>query len=243
MPGGGVYYMWRSCLLFIDITKVIHQVRSGNGMDPVEFAVNCEQSGCDGIVLQSGQDRPLMDVQQIMDIRAAVRIPVNLRIPLEETDVEAARQVRPDKVILAPEKMDRAGWSDFKTAGHKIAEAVRLFHRDGIPVSVLAAPDAVTIGIVKHCGADFIQIHTADYANARGSREKDREIERIYAAADQAVKAGLKVSAGGGLTRDNLLPVLKTRALEELTVGSAVIARSDSIGLSKAIEEILDLVE
>ncbi|MCA1795189.1 MAG: hypothetical protein LC660_15210 [Desulfobacteraceae bacterium] len=39
------------------------------------------------------------------------------------------------------------------------------------------------------------------------------------------------------------MPVLKTRALEELTVGSAVIARSDSIGLSKAIEEILDLVD
>ncbi|MDZ7667860.1 MAG: pyridoxine 5'-phosphate synthase [Desulfotignum sp.] len=243
MPGGGVYYMWRSCMLFVNITEIVHQARAGFDMDPVAFAVQCEKNGCDGIVLESGGDGDRMDPRGIRDIREAVQVPVNLRIPLEETDIEAARQVRPDKVILAPEKMDSSGWSDLKTAGHKIAESVRLFHRDEIPVSVLAAPDAITIGIVKHCGADFIQIHTADYANARGSREKDREIERIYAAADQVVKAGLKVSAGGGLTRDNLLPVLKTRALEELTVGSAVIARSDSIGLSKAIEEILDLVD
>jgi pyridoxine 5-phosphate synthase len=236
--------MWRSCLLFADITETVHQARAGCGKDdPIAFAVQCELNGCDGIVLQSGKEGGRLDLGEIQDIQAAVQIPVNLRIPLEETDIETARQVRPDKVILAPDRMDSAGWNGLKPLGQKIAEAVRQFHRDGTLVSVLSVPDAVAIEIVKHCGADFVQIHTADYATAADTRAKDREIERIYAAADQAVKAGLKVSAGGGLTCENILPVLKARALEEVTVGSAAVFRSGMEGLPRAIEEILDLLD
>ncbi len=243
MPGGGVYYMWRSCLLFVNITEIVHQARAGCGMDPAAFAVQCEQNGCDGIVLQSGGDGGRMDTREIRDIKAAVQIPVTLQIPLEETVIAAARQVGPDKVILAPEAMDSADGGDLKTAGQKMAEAVRLFHQDGTLVSVLAAPDVTAIEAVKYSGADFVQIHTADYANAEDSRMQDREIERIYTAADQAVKARLKVSAGGGLAYENILPVLKARALEEVTVGSAVVFRSDIAGLPRAIEEILDLLD
>ncbi len=243
MPGGGVYYMWRSCLLFMDITKAIHPIRSGNGMDPVEFAVNCEQSGCDGIVLQSGQDRPSMDAQQISDIRAAVRIPVNLQIPLESRCIDVAGKVKPDKVILTPDTQGPAGGWDVDRTGQKIRDAVLLFHQKNILVSILVTSDMKVIEQAGHVGADFVLIHTGGYAGAEDGRAQDKEIRRIYRAADLAVQADIKVSAGGGLTRDNILPVLKTRALEGVTVGSAVIDRSETVGLSRAVEEILDLVD
>ncbi|MDZ7667472.1 MAG: pyridoxine 5'-phosphate synthase, partial [Desulfotignum sp.] len=162
---------------------------------------------------------PLMDTREIRTSGPRSRFPSTSGFRYEETDIEAARQVRPEKVILAPEKMDRAGWSDLKTAGHKIAEAVRLFHRDGIPVSVLAAPDASPSRIGEALRRGFYPDPHGRLCQCPGQPGERQEIERIYAAADQVVKAGLKVSAGGGLTRDNLLPVLKTRALEELTVG------------------------
>lgn len=243
MPGGGVYYMWRSCLLCVDITEIVHQARAGCGTDSAAFAVQCALNGCDGIVLQSGKAVGRLDLPEIRDIQAAVQIPVHLRIPLEETEIETARQVRPDKVILAPDRMYSAGWNDLQTLGHKIAKVVRQFHRDGTLVSVLSVPDAVAIEIVKYCGADFVQIHTADYAIAVNTRAKDREIERIYAVADRAVKAGLKVNAGGGLTCENILPLLKARALEEVTVGAAAVFRSGMEGLPQGIEEILDLLD
>jgi len=52
------------------------------------------------VVIPPNRIVSIMDSLEIPGIQSAVQVSVNLRIPLEETDVEAARKVRPDKVIL-----------------------------------------------------------------------------------------------------------------------------------------------
>ena len=56
MPGGGVYYMGRSCLLYVNIGYIatLREARGGNEPDPIEGAVICEKSGCDGITVARG---------------------------------------------------------------------------------------------------------------------------------------------------------------------------------------------
>ena len=48
----------------------------------------------------------------------------------------------------------------------------------------------------------------------------DRELNRIYSAANHAVKIGIKVSADHGLTYKNIMPILYIRALQERSLPS-----------------------
>ncbi|MCF8078379.1 MAG: pyridoxine 5'-phosphate synthase [Desulfobacterales bacterium] len=73
--------------------------------------------------------------------------------------------------------------------------------------------------------------------------ESDKELDRIYRAAKHAVQVGLKVSAGHGLNYSNILPVLKARAMEEVSIGHAIIARAVFVGLARAVEEMLEILE
>ncbi len=248
MPGGGVYYRGRFSLLYVSFESIgiLSGLKGDGEIDPIECAALCEKGGCDGITIRLHQDTIAIKDEDVLAIKGRISGKLNLEMALSEENIGIARKANPDKIIVFPERSgESAGMTglDLKTAFPKIKDTVQRFHDQNIQASLCIEPDIETVELSKEIGADFIEIHTGAYARAAHDEDIDREITRIYSAANHAVKVGLKVSAGHGLTYNNITPVLKARALEELNIGHSIISRAVLVGLPKAIEEMMDILE
>lgn len=240
--------MGRFCLLYVsmDCIGILRELQGQDEPDPVECAAVCERSGCDGITVQLREDRRHVQDRDLFAIKERIRGKLNLEIALSDQIIGSATKTNPDKIVIVSEKRSEYGAMtglDLKTALIRIKDAVQVFHDHDIQVSLCIEPDIEAVELSKDSAADFIQIHTGAYGRSVYKDDIDREIGRIYSAANHAVKAGLKVSAGHGLTYKNIVPVLKARALEEVNIGHSIISRAVIVGLSKAIEEMLDILD
>ncbi len=248
MPGGGVYYRGHFCLLYVNVDHIatLREAHGGNEPDPAECAVLFEKAGCDGITAHLCEDGRRVKVRDAFAIKEAICGKFNLEIALSDGIISLARKVKPNQITIVPEKREEiatGGGLDVRQNAAKIKDTVKLFHDQNILVSLSVEPDLDAIELSKECGADFIEIHTGTYCNAVDKAEIDNEIDRIYCAANRAVNVGLKVSAGHGLNYRNIMLVLKARALEQVTIGHSIISRSVFVGLSKAIEEMLEILD
>ena len=76
-------------------------------------------------------------------------------------------------------------------------------------------------------------------------REVLEPFERVagVGAAAHAHSQGLRVNAGHGLNYDNLPDLHAVPHLEELNIGHSIVSRAMSIGLPKAVKEMLSLMK
>jgi pyridoxine 5-phosphate synthase len=98
------------------------------------------------------------------------------------------------------------------------------------------------IDAVAETGADFIEIHTGDYANAKSEYDQHQNLKKIEEAAKHAMTLGLRVNAGHGLNYFNIKPILKIKEIEECSIGFAIIARAVFVGLDRAVKDMVDII-
>ena len=108
--------------------------------------------------------------------------------------------------------------------------------------TVFLDPDEAQLRMAAELEAEFVELHTGAYANARGD-ERARELERLARAAETAESLGLRVNAGHGLDYDNVTPVVALPHLEELNIGHSIVARALTDGVGDAIRSMLALLE
>jgi pyridoxine 5-phosphate synthase len=127
------------------------------------------------------------------------------------------------------------------------AESIRAlaseFRNKGILVSLFIEPDKDAVTLAKEVCADYIEIHTGSYADAKNESARGKELKRILAAADLAVSLGLNVNAGHGLTCENMPPLLAMNGLREVNIGHSIISRAVFVGLKSAILEMKGILD
>ena len=93
-------------------------------------------------------------------------------------------------------------------------------------------------------GAQFIELHTGQFGEHFGNaRSRQRELNRLIAAAEHAHSLGLRVNAGHGLNYENLTTLHAVPHLEELNIGHCIISHAVSVGLPRAVKEMLRLMK
>src|SRR5262252_1881009 len=90
--------------------------------------------------------------------------------------------------------------------------------------------------------ADFIELHTGRYANAKRSKEADAEFEAITQSAKLAYKLGMGVNAGHGLNYQNVKRLTHIAEIVEYNIGHSIIARAVLVGLDQAVREMKALL-
>ena len=105
-----------------------------------------------------------------------------------------------------------------------------------------SSPHSAAIEASARTGADAVEFHTGEYANASDAAAADRELARLSEAVGRASDAGLGVHAGHGLTYENVGPVAAITACEELNIGHSIVSRAVLVGMERAVREMADLV-
>ncbi|MCK4648870.1 pyridoxine 5'-phosphate synthase, partial [bacterium] len=223
----------------------VRQARRAPEPDPLEAALLAQRAGADSIIVHLREDRRHIQDRDVKVLRKKVKR-LNLEMAVTAEILKIACKIRPDQATLVPEKrqeLTTEGGLDVAGNLQKISKAVTRLKKKGTLVSLFVDPDLRQVKASAETGAQMVEIHTGCYAEARSKKKKDKELKRITRAAKKARELSLKVSAGHGLTYQNVFRIIKIPEIEELNIGHNIIARALMVGMKEAVREMLNLMK
>ncbi len=229
----------------IDHIATIRQARKGTEPDPVAAALLAELAGAEGIIAHLREDRRHIQDRDLRLLREVVQTKLNLEMAATREMQRIALEVKPDITTLVPEKREELtteGGLEVASRAEMLREYVAVLRGAGITVSLFIDPDDGQISAAKKTGADWVELHTGAYANAKTEREKQRECEKIAEGAKLAAGLGLRVGAGHGLNYVNTQRIAAIPEVEELNIGHSIISRAALVGLDRAVREMRGLL-
>ncbi len=229
----------------IDHIATLRQARKGIEPDPVAAAVLAELAGAQGIIAHLREDRRHVQDRDLRLLRETVQTKLNLEMAATEEMLRIAVEVKPDFSTLVPEKREELtteGGLEVASRIDFMRSSVSRLQQAGIAVSLFLDPDEKQIAAAKKSGADWVELHTGAYANAKAGKDRDREFARIADGARLAASLGLRVGAGHGLNYVNAQRIAGIPGVEELNIGHSIISRAALVGLERAVREMIGLV-
>ncbi len=230
----------------IDHVATIRQARGGMEPDPVTAAAIAELAGADGITIHLREDRRHIQDRDLKLLRQTVKTRLNLEMAASEEMVGIALSVKPDVCTLVPEKrqeLTTEGGLDVRLNVDPVTKAVERLQDGGIMVSLFIDPDPDQVKAASKVGADYIEIHTGAFAEAKDWQSEEHELRKIENAVKLAAKLGLGVNAGHGLNYSNIRKVAALGGIVEFNIGHSIISKAVLVGLDRAVRDMVDLVK
>ena len=229
----------------IDHAATVREARKTNEPDPVQAAFLADLGGADGIVCHLREDRRHIQDRDLDILRRSVTSHLNLEMAAIDTMVEIALKVKPDMVTLVPEKREEVtteGGLDVRSGVGRITSVVSTLKGAGIVVSLFIDPDMTQIKEAAKIGADYVELHTGSYAEAKQGVDEAIELEKLERGAQAAARLGLGVSAGHGLTYHNVQAIAAILEVEELNIGHSIVSRAIMVGMERATSDMVELI-
>ncbi len=229
----------------IDHIATIRQARKGREPDPISAAVLAELAGAEGIIAHLREDRRHVQDRDLRLLREVVQTKLNMEMAATDEMQRIAREIKPEVSTLVPEKREELtteGGLDVASRADFLKSFINGLKEQGITVSLFVDPDERQIAASRKAGADWVEIHTGTYANARSEREREREILKIAEIAKLAASLGLHVGAGHGLGYTNVKRISVIPEVEELNIGHSIISRAALVGIERAVRDMKRLL-
>ena len=226
----------------IDHIATLRQARRESEPDPVTAAGICELAGAEGIVCHLREDRRHINDRDLRLLKEVVKTKLDLEMAATSEMIKIACLIKPEMATLVPEKREEItteGGLNIAASKEKIMNAVKSINEAGVKVSVFIDPQPENVDLALETGADMIEIHTGQYANAKEISDKILEAEKIRQIARMAKELGMGVNAGHGLNYLNIVPIANIEDIDEVSIGHSIISRAVFTGLHKAVEDML----
>jgi pyridoxine 5-phosphate synthase len=230
----------------IDHVATIRRARGGAEPDPVAAAAIAELAGADGIIVHLREDRRHIQDRDLKLLRQTVGTKLNLEMAATEEMIAIALSVKPDMCTFVPEKrqeLTTEGGLDVRINLSAIQKAVEMLQDGGITVSLFIDPDPDQIKAANKAGADYVEIHTGSFAEARDWKSEEQELIKIENSVKLAAKLGMGVSAGHGLNYINVKKIAALGGIEEFNIGHSIISKAVMVGLDRAVRDMVELVK
>ncbi len=231
--------------LSVNINKIatIRNARGGNVPDVTRAALAIESFGAEGITVHPRPDERHIRYADVREIRPLLKTEFNIEgNPTVPSFVDLVLEVVPDQVTLVPDSAgaitSNAGWDTVRNR-ELLTGLCRTFHSKGIRVSIFIDPEPAMAEGAAACGADRVELYTADYA-AEYPQDPGKAIARYLETAKAARSAGLGLNAGHDLSLENLAYFIRTIPwTDEVSIGHALISDALYMGLEKTIQAYL----
>ncbi len=230
----------------LDHVATIREARKTDEPDPVRAAVLAELGGAQAITVHLREDRRHISERDVRLLLETVRSGVNLELAVEEDVLRFTVEHKPMQATLVPERREEItteGGLDLsdRQRRSRVGEAIARLREAEIRTSLFIDPVEATLRTSQELGADAIELHTGEYANASVST-REQQLLRLRQAAKLGHELGLAVHAGHGLTYENVSRVAAIPEIEELNIGHSVVSRAIFVGMERAVREMLEIV-
>jgi len=229
----------------IDHVATLRQARGTRYPDPVQAAILAEEAGADGITIHPREDRRHIQDRDVLLLKDVLQTRMNLEMAITDDMLAFAEKVQPECVCLVPEKREELtteGGLDVAGQEDRVAAACERLARIGAEVSLFIDPDTAQIDAAVRCGAPVVELHTGEYADARGEAQ-EAAFKTLVEAVSYASRKGLVVNAGHGLNYQNTERVAAIDGIHELNIGHAIIGRAVFTGLKEAVRDMKSILD
>ena len=229
----------------IDHVATLREVRKALYPNVVEAALAAIQGGADGITIHLREDRRHIQDHDVIELKQAITVPMNLEISTSSQMVDLAIEYAPEHVCLVPERREELtteGGLDVTRFFTQTEAAIKKLQQKSIQVSLFIDPDLRQITKAAELGADVIELHTGHYAN---TINKGAILNLIQKSVEHARQLGLEVHAGHGLTLENLPALASIPDISEFNIGHAIISDALMSGIEQSVrayKSCIDLV-
>jgi len=256
----------------IDHVATVREARyRGRGFgepDPAAAAKICEVAGAHGITAHLREDSRHIQDRDIWKLREVVKTRLNLEMANAPEIISIALKLKPEIVCIVPERRQEVtteGGLDVVATEKSLTETCKKMNDAGIEVSLFIAPDEKQFEASARVGAQFVELHTGQFAEefhrrSRGDEAQieksnnakrlltssptfEAELQRLISGAKLAHKLGLKVNAGHGLNYENLPALFAVPHLAELNIGHSIVSRAIFVGMDTAVKEMLAVMK
>ena len=229
----------------IDHVATVRQARKTYEPDPVWAAALAELGGADGITIHLREDRRHIQDRDLRILRETVTVKLNLELACNREVVDIACEVLPDQATLVPERREEVtteGGLDAVGGRDAVKRTVDQLQQAGIAVSLFLDPDIPQIELAADVGAEAVELHTGQYALAKGAAQRD-ELVKLVEAGRRVCQLGMKLHAGHGLNYQNVVPVARIESMWELNIGHSIVSRAVMVGMERAVREMKALTK
>jgi len=230
----------------VDHVATLRQARRTQYPDPVEAALEAIRGGADQITIHLREDRRHIQDDDLLRMKEAVMVPLNLEMAAVEDITAIAYSIRPHTATLVPERREELTTEGgLKVAGNRdLAPIIHRLKEAGISVSLFIDPEEAEIDASRELGVDTVELHTGNYCDIPSEEGREREFIRLKKAVQKASDLNLRVAAGHGLNYENTRRLVEGIPLiEEYNIGHSIISRAVLVGMETAVKEMKSLME
>lgn len=231
--------------LSVNINKIatLRNARGGDYPSVVQFAIDAERFGAEGITIHPRPDERHIRYQDARDLKKAVNTEFNIEGNPVSKFIDLVLEVKPHQVTLVPDSetaiTSNAGWDTIK---HKsfLQEVIKEFKSNGIRTSIFVDPVLEQIEGAKLTETDRIELYTESYAKQYLINKFDA-VQPYANCAKLAHEIELGVNAGHDLSLENIA-YFKSQVpfLDEVSIGHALISESIYLGAENVIKQYLE---
>ncbi len=229
----------------IDHIATLRNARGGVEPSPIVAAGICENAGCDSITVHLREDRRHIKDEDVRILRKTLTTRMNLEMAATEEILNIALDVKPHSCCLVPERRQEItteGGLDVAGNLPYLKDYISKLNDGGIIVSLFIAPDEKQVEASAKAGAQYIELHTGQYANDYNTPNEELAFNNLRQAYLQAKELGLQVNAGHGINYHNVTKLLEIREFDELNIGHSIISKAVFTGLENAVIEMKNLL-
>jgi len=213
--------------------------------DPVQFALQAEAAGADGITLHLREDRRHIQDHDVWRLREVARTSLNLEMACTPAMIAFALKLKPHAVCVVPESREEIsteGGLDVVGNRDRVQACVEAMNAAGIITSLFIDPVPSQIELSAKLGAPWVELHTGAWANVWHTPQRAAEFDRLREGALLAHAAGLVVNAGHGINYANVTEIRTLPHVHELNIGHTIISRALSTGIAEAVRTMKTLM-
>ena len=241
--------------LSVNINKVatIRNARGGNTPNVIQFAVDCERFGAQGITVHPRPDERHIRYADVYGLKPVLTTEFNIEGNPKGVSkskpygfVDLVKEICPAQVTLVPDAegvlTSNAGWDTVKNQQY-LSDVVQEFRSCGIRVSIFVDANPKMIEMAAKTGTDRVELYTESFASAYASG-REEAIRPFVEAAKVARECGLGLNAGHDLSLQNLEYFHQQIPwLDEVSIGHALISDALYLGIEETIRRYLDCLK
>ena len=228
--------------LSVNINKVatLRNARGGNRPDVLQFALDCESFGADGITVHPRPDERHIRRSDVMAIRPRLRTELNIEGYPSDSFMDLVLSVRPNQVTLVPDSPEQLtsnhGW-DVDTNFDFLTHIIDKLQTAGIRSSIFIDADCNQVCRAAKTGTDRVELYTEPYARGY-AQNREAAIAPFKEAARKARECGIGLNAGHDLSLKNLKYFCEQIPwVEEVSIGHQLICDALYLGINETIKQ------
>lgn len=231
----------RMTKLSVNINKVatLRNARGGKTPNVVQFAIDCERFGAEGITVHPRPDERHITLEDVYALKSAVTTELNIEGFPDARFQKIIADLKPTQATLVPDPphvlTSNAGWDTIKNSV-LLKDLVDEYRQLGVRSAIFIETDLKMIEAAAKIGVDRIELYTGPFAD-NFINNPEKAVEKYTEVAKFASELGIGINAGHDLSLDNLA-FFKANVVNllEVSIGHALISDALYFGIENTIQ-------